>query len=68
MSGETNLLKPDEKSYLLILKKLETLPQETIFIDDSYENIKGAEKLGIKVILYQNTFNLKDNFYNLIKK
>ena len=68
LSGETNLLKPDERSYFLILKKLETLPQETIFIDDSYENIKGADKLGIKVILYQNTFDLKDNFYNLIKK
>ncbi len=54
-SAEVMARKPEPEIYRIILEKLEVIPEESIFIDDFPENIKGAEKLGIKTILYKNT-------------
>ncbi len=67
LSGETGILKPDKESYLLILQELKTSPQETLFIDDSFENIKSAKDLGMKTIHYQESENLKEIIKNNIQ-
>ncbi len=64
LSGETGLLKPDKKSYFLILEKLKVNPEESVFIDDSIENIKTAEEIKMKTIFYQEPKDL--NKHNLI--
>ncbi len=67
LSGETGLLKPNKESYLLILQELKTSPQETLFIDDSFNNVKAARDLGMKAIHYQESENLKEIIKNNIQ-
>ncbi len=66
LSGETGFLKPDKNSYLSIIEKLAVCPEEAVFVDDSLENIKGAESLGMKTIFYRSPRDLKEE--NFLKK
>ncbi|MFN4084025.1 MAG: HAD family hydrolase [Bacteroidia bacterium] len=43
--------KPDSDCFNLVLSENDLTAHNTLFIDDSPTNIKGAEKLGIKTIL-----------------
>ena len=53
-SAEVGLMKPDAKIYQLILKKLGTAPETSIFVDDFPENIDGANAIGMHGILFTN--------------
>lgn len=44
--------KPDKKIYLYVLKTMKVKPSEAIFIDNLKENIVGAEKVGIRGLLF----------------
>ena len=46
--------KPDQRIYLTAVKKFRVEPRQCLFMDDSLENIKGAEKVGMKVIWWEN--------------
>jgi epoxide hydrolase-like predicted phosphatase len=63
-SGEIGLLKPDPKIFKYVLKKIEESPEECLFIDNKTDNIKAANKLKFKTILF------KDNkeFFQKVKK
>ena len=54
LSYEIGLRKPDATIYEHVLKKINLKADETIFVDDSRANIKGAEKIGINCIWTQN--------------
>lgn len=70
LSGETGTAKPNKEAYFSILKKLDVKPEEALFVDDSYANIKGAEDIGMSVILYKDheefvkKFKEKENPFN----
>ncbi|CAM1370308.1 HAD-IA family hydrolase [Tenacibaculum xiamenense] len=49
LSHEINLRKPNTDIYEFVLNENDLVAEETIFIDDTEENIIAAEKLGIKV-------------------
>lgn len=53
-SHEVHLEKPDPLIYALICQQLQVHPQETIFVDDVFVNIKAAEKFGMKGVLFEN--------------
>ncbi len=53
------LVKPDERIYNLILEKLTLEAKECVFIDDRKVNVEGAERVGIKTILFQNVKQLR---------
>ena len=57
-SCEEGAAKPEEKIYRIALEKLNVEPEEAVFIDDKQEHINGAEKLGIKTILFKNAEQL----------
>jgi HAD superfamily hydrolase (TIGR01509 family) len=65
-SAEVGLAKPDERIYQFILKQLEVLPEEAIFIDDFPENIAGAQKCGLKTIWFQNRDQMIEEFTVLL--
>ena len=52
--------KPEKEIYEITLSRLNTKPEETIFIDDRIENIRGAESLGIHAVLFKNSEDLRD--------
>ena len=54
-SHEIGLRKPQKECFQLILNENNLLAKEVLFIDDSYQHILGAKKLGIQ------TYHLKDD-------
>ena len=52
VSGDVKCRKPDKKIYKLALEKIQRAPSECYFIDNSVQNLKVAEELGISPILF----------------
>jgi HAD superfamily hydrolase (TIGR01509 family) len=59
ISGEVKLVKPSSEVFHHILEKLESKPQETIFIDDNIKNVRAAEELGITGVQFINGSQLE---------
>ena len=59
VSGEEHVRKPFKKIYEILLNRFELSAQHCVFIDDSAENIEGADKMGINGIHYKNSKQLK---------
>jgi epoxide hydrolase-like predicted phosphatase len=57
--------KPDRKIYELTLKKLDSQPEQAIFIDDKQEYIDGAKDIGINTVLFQDIDQVKDELNRL---
>lgn len=53
LSYKLGLRKPDAVCYEKVLEEIHLKAEETIFVDDSRANIKGAEKLGINCVWTQ---------------
>ena len=58
-SYEYGMLKDDEGTFKYILEKEKIIPSETIFIDDSQDNIEMANREGIQGIVFQNAKQLE---------
>ncbi len=54
-SSRMKMRKPDEEIFECVLKENNLIATETLFIDDSEQHIKGAEKVGL------NVYHLKTN-------
>lgn len=52
--------KKDPNVFEIVLKKLDVLPEEVLFIDDNPKNISSASSLGLKTILFKNAKELKE--------
>lgn len=48
VSGEERIVKPDPRIYELAIERFGLQPDRSIFIDDSKENVTGAQHLGLK--------------------
>ena len=49
-SCEMGARKPDEDSFLQIINQENILPEKTLFIDDSIQNVEAAKALGFQTI------------------
>ena len=49
-SGVEGVKKPHPQIYRLAYKRLKVEPESCLFMDDSFENIQGAQELGMKTI------------------
>lgn len=65
VSYAEKLIKPEEEIYKIILDRYKLNPSETIFVDDVEANIEGANKVGIKSILFKDAKKLKEELNNL---
>ncbi|MCG8380104.1 MAG: HAD-IA family hydrolase, partial [Proteobacteria bacterium] len=61
-SHEVGLRKPDIKIFETVVNEENLNPQMTLFLDDKLENVKAAEKLGIKGIHVENPDQLLTYF------
>jgi HAD superfamily hydrolase (TIGR01509 family) len=59
VSGQVGYLKPYPEMYEYLLQSYDLRPEESLFVDDQYENIQGAEGVGIPCILYKNPWQLR---------
>lgn len=50
VSAHVKHIKPEPEIYNILLEKYDLLPEESLFIDDSENNTKAAEKIGLNVI------------------
>ena len=60
VSGEEKMRKPSTAFYKTLLDRYHLDPAQTIFIDDSLRNIKGAESVGLTGIHFHNPQQLKE--------
>lgn len=60
VSGEEKMRKPSVEFYNILLNRYQLDPANTIFIDDSLRNIRGAEAVGITGIHFHNPRQLKE--------
>ncbi len=59
-SNRIGVSKPDARFFQHILAQEGALPQETVFIDDTLENIVAADALGIKAIHFTDRRTLEE--------
>jgi putative hydrolase of the HAD superfamily len=59
ISAEIGVMKPDPTAYRVALQALEAGPQQTILVDDSLVNVRGAQPLGIHTILFRPEIDLR---------
>lgn len=63
LSYEMGMAKPDKAIYQQLLDDAMILSNETLFLDDMLDNVKAAEKLGIKTVqIIPNKFTILDYF------
>ena len=65
-SGDEGMAKPDPAVYSVTLKRLETLPHEAIFIDDTIGHVKTAQSLGMLGILFTESELLRRELNRLL--
>jgi putative hydrolase of the HAD superfamily len=59
--------KPDPDFYWHILNKEGIKPENTVFVDDTEENVIAAQNIGIKSILFKSPNSLKSQIENFAK-
>ncbi|MCK5823452.1 MAG: HAD family phosphatase [Bacteroidales bacterium] len=60
MSFNLNMRKPDKKIFHHVLDKNNLLANETLFIDDTLENIESAKQIGINAYLLKEEETIND--------
>lgn len=60
-SFQHRVVKPDPAIYKLLLERLGTAPEETLFLDDKPENIEGAQHLGIRGLQFSTVDQLRQD-------
>lgn len=67
ISAHVKMIKPDREIYEHILTKYALEPEETVFIDDLPVNVKAAEAVGIRTILFTDVDSCRAQFEQLLK-
>lgn len=60
ISCDIGMRKPDREIYEFVLLNLAVRADVCVFIDDKIENVEGAEKSGMKGILFENAEQLRE--------
>jgi len=61
-SFEIGLRKPDKEIFEFVLNENILIPEETLFIDDSIQHIKGAAKAGIRTFYLEKDQDISEIF------
>jgi 2-haloacid dehalogenase len=66
VSGEEKCIKPDKRIYKILLERYKLDAGVSVFIDDNPANIKSAQELGLKAILFDNITNVQVQLSTLL--
>ena len=67
-SFECHMRKPDPAFFKMVMKENGLIPEETLFVDDSEQNIPPAQSLGIITVFLKKGTDVCDLFENGILK
>lgn len=62
LSFEVGYRKPEREIYEIALEKASAKRENSLFIDDSEENVAGAKEAGIRALQYQSKIKLEEFF------
>ena len=65
VSCDLHIIKPDRRIYEYILNKYGLKAEECLFIDDLERNVRGAEKVGINAVRFENNYGEITEKYGL---
>lgn len=65
ISGEIGHQKPHKEAFEVLFEKLDVLPREVVFIDDSKRSHEKSEEIGYIPILYKNNEQLREELAQL---
>ena len=65
VSSEIHATKENLDTYKIVLKELDALPKETIFIDDNPANVGRARSLGIEGLVFSNQPKLEKDLSSM---
>ena len=65
LSYKLGVMKPDRAFYSHVLENARHKPDETLFVDDVPENIRGAEECGMKAVLFTQAVELERKLSSL---
>ncbi len=68
ISSEVGAVKPKPKIYESALQQANVRAEESIFVDDFYENIEACEKLGMKGVLFKDPEKAVRDVKRLVKE
>lgn len=65
VSGDEKIVKPDPHIYQILIDRYSINPPESVFIDDSLENVEAAERKGFIGIHFVSPQNLRQRLKDL---
>ena len=67
VSAYEKMIKPSEEIYKLLLNRFNLLAEECLFIDDNFNNVNSALKLGFNSFQLKNMSNMKFELEKILK-
>jgi len=67
-SHQINERKPDREAFQYILDQYDLDPEETLFVDDTLDHVKGAQRLGIHASHYSDGEDLEELVMAFLKR
>ena len=61
VSGAEKTRKPFQKIYDITLTRYNITPEKAVFIDDNFDNVQAAEKLGLNGIHFKSAAQLRND-------
>ena len=68
VSADVGMIKPQPRIYKEMLRRLSVEAEEAVFIDDAAINVEGAEAVGMKAILFENTAQLRTDLEKVLSR
>ena len=66
ISGVEKLKKPDPRIYKILFDRQQIAPEECVFIDDNRRNIEAASQVGMQVIHYMSSEQLRKDLSSIL--
>jgi len=60
ISSHVGYLKPEKEIYLELIRRYKIVPEESLFIDDTPENVKTAREIGFRAVRLEKPSKLKE--------
>ncbi|MCI6552769.1 MAG: HAD family phosphatase [Lachnospiraceae bacterium] len=68
LSFQVKVIKPEPEIYRILLERYELVPEECVFLDDTEENLRGAERFGIKTVHFRSREQARQEMEEIIKR